>query len=621
MNTTVLSELRRRNVVKVAGAYLLIAWGFLQVAGALEDALELPAAFDGYVVALLALGFPVALGVAWVFDLTREGIQRTAPVEGASPALPRLAVALLFVLSLLGGGGIAAYWFLTTDRAEHPVVLGDKEQRHGREDAPGLPASEFDAIAVLPLSDLGPDGAQEHLGLAIADELRNVLSRVQGIRVASRPSSLAYRGEERPGARAIAAELNVTHILDGSVQQAGDTLRVNVQLIEGASDSQLMARTFDLPLSVDNILSLQDEIAGEVVASLGRDLGASAQDALRFLAASGTDSLAAYDAFLVAREKFFVRNRATNPEDFEAITRGLENATRIDPDFGHAWAALAMQYYTTIAWGGDPGEYALKARDAAERALALDQRLALAHAVLGVTSVLPDGRPDRAAAIDGLTRAIDLDPMEPTLRSWRGQHWIELGFFERGIRDLEETIQLTVFNGVANFWIINARFLLGDIEGAMARIPDWNRDDRRMRILHAVAIGDRGDHAAIRAALMTDLEGDPVLEEVAGALTVEGYDHGAGYARLKAVTAGDEELARLMERPLLLYVFRQYDRLPQEPPLSGRLTWWLSAHDDFLRAPERYRYFHDMGLSDYWLARDFPPRCAPDDSEAGFGCR
>jgi len=603
---TMIGELKRRKVVRTAGAYLLVSWVLLQVAGALEDALELPSSFDGYVVAALAIGFPVALVIAWIFDLTGKGIQRTPTTTGASRALPKLAVPMLFLGSLLGGGGIAAYWFFTT---EENVAVDS------------VFSTEFDSIAVLPLTDLSNAQEQNNLGLAISDELRNVLSRVQGIGVASRPSSLRFSGDDKPDAPTIAEELGVSHILEGSMQQVAGTLRVNVQLIAADTDTQVMSRAFNLPFSVDNILTIQDDIATEVVESLGRELGQSAEEALRFLAASGTDNLEAYEAYIHGRRLFFNRNRATDPEDFDNITNELERATRIDPEFGHAWAALAMQYYTSIAWGSDQATYTEKAREAANRALSLDENLALAHAVLGVSATLPDGRIDRTAAINGLTRAIDLDPIEPTLLSWRGQHWIELGFFEQGIRDLEETIALTIVNGVANFWVINAFFLMGEIEKAQERLPEGTQNNRRFRILRAIALDDSGNPDAVRRALLEGMGDDPLLVEVADALTTDPYDHDSGYEAVLELAANDDALTRLVNRPLVLYVFKQYEKLPDEPPLSGRLTWWYSAHEDFLASAERYEYFDQLGLSDYWFKNEFPPRCTLDESEQGFSCR
>jgi len=620
MSQSLLSELKRRKVVRVAGFYLFMAWLVLQVAGAIEDALQLPEWFDGAVVATLSIGFPIALVVAWIFDLTRDGIKRTAPSTNGARGLSSLAVAMLIAIALLGGGGIATYWFLTTDT---PLRIGKQNGTSSgfqSADTGSRFMSEIDSVAVLPFVDLSSGRDLDYFGIAIADELRNVLARVKGVRVASRPSSLNYSGDERPAAKEIAATMEVAYILDGSLQQVGDTLRVSVQLIEGAKDTQVMSRTFDLPYSVNNILVIQDEIASEVVTSLGRDLGEPAQIALRFTAASGTDSLAAYDAYVIARQKFFTRNRVDNAEDFEEITHGLEDATRIDPEFGHAWAALAMQYYTTISWGGDETELTRKARDAAERALALDTDLALAHAVLGVTATLPDGRIDRVAAIDGLSQAIDLDPLEPTLRSWRGQHWIELGFFTRGINDLDETIRLTVGNGVANFWTINAQLLLGDIEAALVRLPSRGRQNLRFRVLYALAITATGETQGVRSALLQGNEPEKLLQEIADALVAEDYDFNAGYKRAVAATGDDEQLQRSINRPYLLYVFRQYDRLPKEPPLSGRLTWWFSTHDDFRRSEIRYQYFHDLGLTDFWQERGFPPRCVPDNSAEGFTC-
>ena len=152
------------------------------------------------------------------------------------------------------------------------------------------------------------------------------------------------------------------------------------------------------------------------------------------------------------------------------------------------------------------------------------------------------------------------------------------------------------------------------------RLPRWAASSHRLRALHALAIPDRDDHEAIRAALLEGAEPDTILQEAADALTLAGFDCDAAYERAVAAAAGDADLEGTVRRPLFLYVFKQYDRLPPEPPLSGRLTWWYSAHDDFRESPLRYRYFHDLGLEDFWQAREFPPRCARDDSERGYSC-
>ena len=269
-----IAELRRRNVIRVAGVYAVIGWLVAQVATLLETSLGLPSWFDGVIVAALLLGLPIALILAWAFELTPEGMRLTASLPEAQAGAQK---SRKLDYAILSGVALVAVLFIV-ERIMPPSVI----ERRSADDGSGAAADESSAhsqpedgsgavatpkgpppaasIAVLPFADLSAEKDQQYFSDGIAEEILNVLARIDGLKVASRTSAFQFRSAAA-GIPAIAGELGVRHVLEGSVRKAGNRVRITAQLIDASTDARLWSETFDRTLTAEDLFAIQDEIA------------------------------------------------------------------------------------------------------------------------------------------------------------------------------------------------------------------------------------------------------------------------------------------------------------------------------------------------------------------------
>lgn len=290
------SELKRRNVIRVAGVYAVVGWVLAQIATTLEDALGLPAWFDGVIVALLLLGLPIALVLAWAFELTPDGVLRTEDVpDGASITSAtgrKLDFTIVAGLVLLAG---MIFWQQTT-KTDSPTVAV----------APTDAVVAEASIAVLPFADLSQAGDQEYFSDGISEEILNVLVGVEGLEIVSRTSSFQFKDRDL-GIPEIAELLKVRHVVEGSVRKSGETIRVTAQLIDALHDKHLWSDTYDRPLTAENLFSIQDEISNAIVAALSDALGLTTLSPVDVSLA--TRNLTAYELYLQARPLYHSRRR------------------------------------------------------------------------------------------------------------------------------------------------------------------------------------------------------------------------------------------------------------------------------------------------------------------------
>lgn len=394
---SLLGELKRRNVFRVAGVYAIVGWLLVQVGASLEEAVGLPEWFDGLVVSLLAIGFPIALIFAWAFELTADGIKRTAAVDAddsiTAKTGSKLDIVLVLALLLFAGAMVV------------PGLLNP-----GR--LPGMTSSAVAeaSIAVLPFADLSPDGDQEYFADGISEELLNVLAKVSGMKVAGRTSSFAFKGRNED-LREIGRVLDVAHILEGSVRSQGNKVRVTAQLIQVSDGFHLWSETYDGDL--DDIFAVQDDIAAEILVAMKAQL--SVEEAPQLAPVQRTD-VTAYGLFLEARDLIFTRD----PKSMERALDLLNKAIDIDPAYAPAYASRA-KVLTLLSdrpgsYGTLPGgETLVRAQSDINTALELDAELSDAHAVQGLINT-DSGRAD--FAITSLRRAIELNPNSLDARNW-----------------------------------------------------------------------------------------------------------------------------------------------------------------------------------------------------------
>jgi TolB-like protein len=339
-----LEELKRRKVVRVALVYAAVAWGVAQVADVALSTFEAPLWAMQTVMVLLALGFPVAVVLAWAFEVTPTGVRRTtdaaaeaepetqakpgrgaahgvaapdavAPAHAGSAWLSARSVGVILLFALVGFGG----WYAGRSTAGGVAIAGDV----------GGGAS----IAVLPFSDLSGAGSNRAFTDGLHDDLLTQLSKIAALRVTSRTSVQEYRGSDK-SIPTIAGELSVAAVLEGGVQRSGERLRINVQLIDGATDDHVWAETYDSDLSVSDIFDIQTRIATSIADALRANL---TQDERAAIAEQPTDNFEAYEAYLsgLAATVWF-------PGDSAALL--FDRATELDPRFAEAWAAAARAW-------------------------------------------------------------------------------------------------------------------------------------------------------------------------------------------------------------------------------------------------------------------------------------
>jgi TolB-like protein len=342
------TELKRRNVYKVAVAYAVVAWLLIQVATQVFPFFEIPNWVVRLVVLLIIIGFPIALVIAWAFELTPEGLKRTE-VADAAPAPRSRSHAWIYVV-LIAGALSAGLFFLGR------FTVSTKQS---------VPAEVFSkSIAVLPFENLSSDKENAYFASGIQDEIITRLAKIADLKVISRTSTQQY--QSKPGNLSeIAKQLGVANILEGSVQKAADQVRVNVQLIRVASDSHLWADTYDRKL-VD-IFAVESEVAKAIAESLQAKLTGGEQQAL---AVKPTNNSEAYDAYL--RGLALEARTSTSPSDSEKVVGFYERSVQLDPTFALAWARLSRANAQVYFSGLDATS---ARRDATERALNTAQKL------------------------------------------------------------------------------------------------------------------------------------------------------------------------------------------------------------------------------------------------------
>lgn len=396
-----LDELKRRHVWRVAIAYALAAWLVVQVATQVFPFFKIPDWTVRLVVILIVIGFPVAVGFSWVYELTPEGIRRTAPAdsdearqEHAHHDVGRKLNAIIFAVLVLAVGLLG--WRLYTLRhapADHATVgSADGGQRDsGQSAAPSIPAK---SIAVLPFDNLSSDKDNAYFADGIQDLILTKLADIRDLKVISRTSTEKYKS--RPAnLKQVAAELGVATILEGSVQKSGNQVLVNVQLIDAATDAHIWARSYTRTL--DNVFGVEGEVAEKIAAALQAKLS-PAETA--HLATSMSPSPAANDLFLRAEYQV---NRGYIDGDTVSMKLAIplyRQAVGKDPGFAQAWARLSY-IESRLAFSGGAGEdvkqLRRQARADVERALQLQPDLAAAHLALGYCYYW--GQRDYAAAL------------------------------------------------------------------------------------------------------------------------------------------------------------------------------------------------------------------------------
>jgi TolB-like protein len=406
------AELKRRNVYKVAAAYAVVAWLLIQVATQVFPFFEIPNWVVRLVVLLIIIGFPIALIVAWAFELTPEGLKRTEAADAVKQfSRGRTWIYVVAIAAVLSAGLflLGRYTAQRTSSAED-----------GRPGSSSLPPK---SIAVLPFENLSRDPDTAYFADGIQEEILTRLAKIADLKVISRTSTQRYKSSP-DDLRAIAKQLGVANILEGSVQRSADAVRVNVQLIKAETDAHLWADTFDRKLT--DVFKIESEIAKTIAETLRAKLTGAELNAI---ATRPTDDPVAYQFYLKGR--YFWNKRTAN--DFKTAITYFQQAIDKDPAFALAYAGLADTYVLQPGFAAaSPKESLPKAKAAAEKALELDDTLGEAHTALGQTLFAYDF--NFTEANREFRRGIELNPNYATAHQWYAESGLEsLGRFEEAI--------------------------------------------------------------------------------------------------------------------------------------------------------------------------------------------
>jgi adenylate cyclase len=334
-------ELQRRNVFRVAAAYVVVAWLIVQVAETILPIFEVPDVFLRGVILVLVLGFPLALFFAWAFELTPDGVKREKEIDREHSATPKtgrkLDRVIILVLLLAVGYFVADKYLLTADQASQPSATAEETVDPEIAAGDGDDSGDKNSLAVLAFDDMSPDNDQEYLADGIAEELLNLLARIPELRLTSRSSSFAYKDRD-VSLRRMAEALGVTYILEGSVRKAGNQVRITAQLIDAGSDSHVWSHTYDRTL--EDIFAIQDEIAAAVVDELKVTLLGDAPK---------VDPVNPKVYELVLKGRHF--SNMSTPESLDQAREYFEAALEIDSDNAEAQIGLAVILINETGFG------------------------------------------------------------------------------------------------------------------------------------------------------------------------------------------------------------------------------------------------------------------------------
>jgi TolB-like protein/Tfp pilus assembly protein PilF len=424
------AELKRRNVYKVAVAYAVAAWLLIQVATQVFPFFEIPNWAVRLVVVLLALGFPVALILAWAFEITPEGIKRESEIEADESITQhtgRRIIAITIALAVVAAGLfvyqlVRSKSLFTPRQSEAPTV--------------SIPAK---SIAVLPFENLSSDKENAYFADGIQDEILTRLAKIGDLKVISRTSTEKYKSAPS-NLREIAQQLGVATILEGSVQKSRDQVRITVQLINALNDAHLWAETYDR--SLIDTFAVETDVAQRIAASLAAKLSGAEKQAI---AARPTENTEAYQLYLKGR---FFWNKRTGA-DLKTAGEFFERAVAADPTYAGAYAGLAQTYLLIPVFGaGRPLDFFPKATVAAHRAIDLDETSSEGHTALAMLTLFNF---KFAPSEQEFRRAIELNPNYATAHHWFGNSLlVTLGRFDEAIKEGQRAVELDPLSLIIN---------------------------------------------------------------------------------------------------------------------------------------------------------------------------
>jgi len=526
------AELKRRNVYKVAVAYGVVAWLLMQIASQIFPFFDIPNWVVRLVVLLLIIGFPVALIIAWAFEVTSEGIKRTEAADAAGQR--SRGVAWIYVV-LIGVALSVGLFFVGRFTAGHatPRPVTQPEARPGFQSKAATAIPEK-SIAVLPLVNESGDPKDEYFSDGLSEELIAALAQISGLKVIGRSSSFRFK-DRKEAPKTIGEKLGVSTLLDGTVRKQGDRVRIVAALVNATDGIQLWTRTFDRELK--DIFAVQEEIATAVAESLKVTLLGSQDRPAQRGAASNVE---AHNAYLQGHFHFQRRNL----EDYRKAVGYFDQAIRLDPDYALAYTERSEAWSFIGDLTGQHEPAWSNARSDAEKAVAIAPSLAEARAALGWVRFFIDWK--FAEGITELKRAKELSPANPTANDLLARAILYLGRLDEAERQTRHAVELDPLSVIAQGNLARVLFFAGKLDEAdaaarkAAELQPASASSHRWQTVIAAQRGD--GETALREAQLEPDEGYRRFE-LAVAQYVRGDRAAADAALADLIANGRDNLA------------------------------------------------------------------------------
>jgi TolB-like protein len=612
------NELKRRNVFRVAIAYVVISWLLIQVIGLAAESFEAPVWVMKMIITLIAIGFIPTLFFSWAFEITAEGIKKESEIN-RDASITNITAKKLNIITIVAitlvVGIIAADRFFPkpASTASNTVVSKTEMPKSESNNSTNITKTINDnSIAVLPFSDLSQKGDQEYFSDGMAEEILNVLVRVDSLEVASRTSAFQFKGMDI-GIPEIAKKLRVRHVLEGSVRKSGKTIRITAQLIDAQNDKHLWSNTYDRPLTTNNIFAIQDEISQAIVKELSNKLGIKSITPTNVK--QSTENLNAYELYLKARPLFLSRVNLNAAVDY------LQKAVELDPNYAKAWELKAATQILIPSYGYStltPKELDARAEEYANKALALEPNSALALSSLAFMRQQSTFKLRKVYPITDIMEAFDksiqIDPFNPTSYNWRGLHYMAIGNLEAGLTDFKKckSLENNYLPCVSNIIEVNAE--LGKDEEALMLLEEaLNKSLVQPSNINLGFLARNNKSLAFK--LVTNdrkmLFGFKRHKDLYLAFKNPQQDHQQLIQDIVDFIAKD---SRTLQGNLymLLLPIGGYDAEPFLPFI------WGAENKSYRQSKQFEDWIFKSGIFDYWKETNFPSQCRPlgdDDFE------
>ncbi len=560
------------------------------------------------IVIFLLVGFPIAMVLAWVFDVSPEGIQRTEPMPDTAPRMQLKLRAAYGVAVLVAMAGLGYLLY---------------ERGVGRAHA-GEPHS---SIAVMPFTNLSGDPSKDYFSDGMSEELLNLLARVPGLQVAARTSAFAYKGRN-VDIREIGKELGVETVLEGSVRQAGDKVRITAQLIDAETGFHLWSETYDGELR--DIFAVQDEIARAIVERLKIQLAPEEQQ-LAQRDKAPTQNVEAYEQYLQGRAIWKRRGEQNIRSAIELYQAALAR----DPAFARAYAALASAYVVMPGYTeekGDEERYFKMAEEAARQALALDPKIGEAHAVLAQVN---SDRGNLLDAESGFFFAISLEPNEPTPHHWYSILLQKVGRLDAALEQARRAYELDPSSPIIALNLANAYLIRGEDDQALrfGRLAQELGLGRRGNDgIEATVAQRRGDWNKVKQLLRSEPELPEVLRSKVDSYVDALADPAKRPQVVRELQAIDPQLKPQGELLMAYVELGQPDlafQVMNDSLDRDRLAWlhmwdmmhaWAPETAAFRKDPRFARVAARIGFVDYWKQYGYPDGCRAGPGDVPLVC-